>query len=262
MKTAAVIPTYNNAETIGSVIKGAGRHVDKVIVVDDGSTDDTSSILRRLAKHGHCTVLTHQENRGKGEALRSAINHLKSRRDAAGLEAVVFLDADGEHNPKEIPQFLNALETADVVLGRRTSYRSRARHLLNSWMALWFRLLDPVVADPSCGFRAIRWNLLQGMELGSSGFCIDAEIILEAIKAGASVNSISVSHTRYHSSSLKTVDFLRINNFFDRWVLDNAKSLNINPVKKSIVTIGAMMGLFITGITRRERAGRTSRDVR
>ena len=86
MKTAAIIPIFNNDKTIGDVIKKARKHVDTVIVVNDGSTDDTPSILKGLAKRGHCTLLTHPENRGKGEALRRAIKHLKSRGKGKGLE--------------------------------------------------------------------------------------------------------------------------------------------------------------------------------
>lgn len=242
MKTIAVIPTYNNAETIGSVIKGAGRQVDKVIVVDDGSTDGTPGILRRLAKRGHCTVFTHQKNRGKGEALKTAISHLKSAGKKAQLGAVVFLDADGEHNPLEIPQFINALKTADVVLGARTSHRSRARALLNRWMAFWFRLLDSGVSDPSCGFRAARWDILKRLELRSSDFCIDAEMILEAIKAGASISSIRISPVKRATSAVSGRDYLSINNFFDRWIMANAGHLRLTPRKRLLLLAGARLG--------------------
>lgn len=248
MKTIAVIPTYNNAETIGSVIRGAGRQVDKVIVVDDGSTDDTPGILRRLAKRGHCTVLTHQKNRGKGEALKTAISHLKSAGKKAQLGAVVFLDADGEHQPEEIPRFISSLETADIVLGVRTSYRSKTRHLLNRWMALWFRILSSRIIDPSCGFRAVRWPLLERLELRSSDFSIDAEIVLEAVKAGASITSVRITPGMRAESTVGRADYLRMNDFFDQWVLRNAKRLRISPTKKMFLLCGASVGRLAGGL--------------
>lgn len=251
MRTVAIIPVFNNDRTVGDVIRKTRRHVDKVIVIDDGSTDDTPVILKRFAKRSQCRVLTQVTNLGKGEALRTAIRHLKSRGKGKGLEAVVFLDADGEHNPDEIPRFLEALERADVVLGARTSHRSKARLLLNRWMAFWFRLLDSGVSDPSCGFRAVRWNVLKKLELRSSDFCIDAEIILEAIKAGASVASIPVSLRTHSASSVSGADFLRMNNFFDRWVIHNARQLNVSTGKRLFLmtsaSIGKALGTLLLG---------------
>lgn len=245
MKTAAIIPVFNNDQTIGVVVKETRKYVDTVIVVDDGSTDDTSSTLKRLAKRSHCIVLTHQKNRGKGEALRTAIRHLRSRRGKGKPEAVVFLDADWEHEPNKIPQFIDALRKADFIIGERTSHRSRARQLLNKWMTFWFMLIDSGITDPSCGFRAVRWEVLRKLELCSPDFCIDAEMILEVIKAGASITSIGLPFWKHAPSSVNRKDFIRINNFFDKWVLHNAKHLRLSDPRRVTLITGASVGKAI-----------------
>lgn len=245
MRTAAVIPAFNSDKTIREVVKETLKHVDTVIVVDDGSTDKTSSILKRLAKRGHCTVLTHQKNSGKGEALRTAIKYLKSRSKSSTPDAVIFLDADGEHNPGNIPRFLAMLKEVDVVLGARTSHRNRARRIMNKWMGFWFRLVDSGISDPSCGFRAVRWDVLRKLELHSSDFCIDAEIMLGAIKAGASITSIPLSHCIYSKSSVSRADFLRINNFFDTWVLQNVRHMALSPARRTMLVAGASAGRLL-----------------
>ncbi len=261
MGIAAIIPVFNNERTIADVVKKTREYVDTVLVVDDGSTDGTAGALRGIAERGTCTVLTHPGNRGKGEALKTAISYLKRAREARKADAVVFLDADGEHNPGEIPLFLNALKMADVVLGARTSHRSKARRILNGWMGLWFRLLNPAVTDPSCGFRAMRWDVLKRLGLRSSDFCIDAEMILEAIKARASITSISLSHSTHSTSSVSSADFLRINNFFDRWVMRNVRHLAIRGGKCLVLLTGARAGnllgtALLMGACGRDRAKR------
>src|SRR5271154_5665543 len=109
----ALIPAYNEAARVGEVVALALHHVDEVVVVDDGSTDETVAV----AENAGAKVLHHQQNRGKGAAIATALDYF-GRLDA---ELAVLLDADGQHDPSEIEKLVNAAETerADVVVGTR-----------------------------------------------------------------------------------------------------------------------------------------------
>ncbi len=105
VRTVAVIPAYNESSTIGSVIDGTSRYVDEVVVVDDGSSDDTAAIAREHGAH----VVTHVFNTGVGGAVRTGYQYA-IRHD---YDFVVQVDADGQHDPEKIPTLLDHAEDAD-----------------------------------------------------------------------------------------------------------------------------------------------------
>ena len=110
LKILAAIPCYNEGLAIGSVALKASRHVDEVLVVDDGSTDDTAAV----AKAAGATVVSHGMNKGYGAAIRSCFDYAKQQ----NADIMVILDGDGQHDPSKIPDFVfEALTTngADVV---------------------------------------------------------------------------------------------------------------------------------------------------
>src|SRR5688572_10593593 len=112
-----VAPTYNNARTLRAVIDGVTSRRLRLIVVDDGSTDETPAILNSRAQDGQVTVLAHERNRGKAAALRTAFAAAAD----AGFTHAVSIDTDGQHDPAEIPKLLaRARETPEaLVLGLR-----------------------------------------------------------------------------------------------------------------------------------------------
>ena len=110
-KIWAVIPAYNEEKNIGSIIKETKRHINKIIVVDDGSKDNTS----KAAKESNVPVLRHIVNLGKGAALKTGCDFVIKN----NAKIIIVLDADAQHDPKEIPKFLENIKNNDIVFGYR-----------------------------------------------------------------------------------------------------------------------------------------------
>ncbi len=111
------MPAYNEGKYIGSLVLQAQQYVDKVIVVDDGSTDHTS----KVAELAGATLVRHVENKGYGSAIQSILAEAKKQ----NADILVILDADSQHNPEEIPSLIRAVaEGSDVVIGSREMQRN------------------------------------------------------------------------------------------------------------------------------------------
>ena len=176
----AVIPAFNEGPRVAEVVRGATVHLP-VLVVDDGSTDDTA----RMAEAAGATVLVQWPNQGKGAALRAGFRHAIG----AGYEAVVTLDADGQHDPDEIPAFLavDAGDRADLVIGRRDFGRMPpTRRLANRLGGMAFSWAVGVsVPDNQSGYRLISRRLMERLlDSGESGFEYEVEMITTCIRAG------------------------------------------------------------------------------
>jgi glycosyltransferase involved in cell wall biosynthesis len=191
---AAIVPAYNAAARIEPVLASIARYIPahNIIVVDDGSLDDTAAIARRSG----AAVLRHETNMGKGAAIKTAIERLAS---LAGIDAVVMLDADGQHDPAEIPRFAEEFMKgcADLIVGNRMANRAG----MPAIRAFTNRLTSAVVSiragrripDSQNGYRLVRASLLRRLDLVSSRYEIDSEIIIKACHAGAVVASVPVS---------------------------------------------------------------------
>jgi glycosyltransferase involved in cell wall biosynthesis len=236
-RTLAVIPAHDESGTVGDVVRRALRHVDGVLVVDDGSRDDTGA---RAAAAG-ATVLRLDPNRGKGAALALGLD----RASAEGARRVVTLDADGEHDPDEIPALLAALDAHDVALGCREAYRSGARRALNALALFWFRLLHPGIRDTICGFRGFRASVLPALQNDAGGFAYEHEVILRAVAAGLRIASVPIATTPTARSHVTPREMLRANNHFDRWVLGALPGLPIPLWRKALLGAGCSAGLAL-----------------
>ena len=210
-RIAAVIPALNAERSLGEVIRGARRELEFVIVVDDGSTDRTSLIARANG----ATVLRHEVNRGKGQALKTAFAYALRN----GFDGVVTLDADGQHLPSEIPKLLNARQEtgADLIIGGRSHHfaaMTSRRRLANRFSAWSIAKASGVrVTDSQSGFRYYSANLIRNMKLRTDGFALESEVILRAGRGGyrvvtvpielGFVDGISTSHYRPVNDTLR-----------------------------------------------------------
>ena len=177
----ALIPGYNEGPRIGPVVRGALEHLP-VIVVDDGSRDDTAA----RAREAGATVIEQRPNQGKGAALRAGF----ARAIATGFEAALTLDADGQHDPAEIPLFLAAWAAdprPDLVIGRR-NFRAMppVRRLSNE---LGGRALSWAVGrhipDNQSGYRLVSQRLMEAtLDSDEGGFEFEVEMITTCIRAG------------------------------------------------------------------------------
>lgn len=189
-RVMAVIAAYNEATGIGRVIDATRPHVEEVVVVDDGSTDATASV----AAAAGARVLRHTANRGKGAAILTALEDFS--RTAA--EYAVFLDADGQHDPAEIPQLVAAAdrEQAGLVLGNRMAdpagmplhrvWVNRLTSRITSWLA------GQSIPDSQCGYRLLRRGLLGDLRLRSHRFETETEMLIQAGQAGHRIVSVPI----------------------------------------------------------------------
>jgi glycosyltransferase involved in cell wall biosynthesis len=177
-KILAVIPAYNETAHIAAIVAGV-RHYMPVLVVDDGSTDDTAA----QAEGAGATVLRQVPNQGKGAALRAGFRRALSE----GFEAVLTLDADGQHDPAEIPRFLETLAAgrADLLVGardfRQMPLTRRLANTIGRWSFSW--ALGRPVRDNQSGYRLISRRLAEGL-LGSreQGFEFEVEMIVTCVR--------------------------------------------------------------------------------
>lgn len=176
MKTIAVVPAYNEETTLAGVLERLRPFADICVVVDDGSHDATARIAR---DHG-TVVVRHAINRGLGAALGTGFETALR----LGGEAIVCLDADGQHEPADLPRFVEALENgADVVIGSRLLHPQGMplhRRLAN-WMGnlVTFVLFGAWVTDSQSGYRGFRREALQQIQIRTNRMEVSSEIIAE-----------------------------------------------------------------------------------
>jgi len=189
-RTAALVPAYQAAATIAAVVSGTRDVLAPVVVVDDGSADDTAA----RASAAGADVLRHAANQGKGAALVTGLRHL----DAAGFERALTLDADGQHLPSEIPVLLAAAdaEPGAIVVGvrRKEGFAIRRVARFGNWVADRFlRLIaGRSLPDTQSGFRV--YPIAATLALGTSGsrYDFETEVLLRAARRGIDVRGVPV----------------------------------------------------------------------
>lgn len=178
---AAVIPCFNEAEAIEGLARDAGRHVSRVIVVDDGSTDATSV----LARSAGAMVVNHSENHGKGAAIRTGLSFARQQ----GFEWAFTLDGDGQHAPEDMPAFLDcaARTGALLVVGDRMQNEQAIpclRRQVNRWMSRQLsRRAGKHLPDSQCGFRLLHLKTWAALSLKTDRFEVESEMLIAFLSA-------------------------------------------------------------------------------
>ena len=182
MKILVAIPCYNEGLAIGTVALKASRYVDEVLVVDDGSTDDTVEVAEATG----ATVLAHGMNRGYGAAIRSCFDYAKQQ----NADIMVILDGDGQHDPSNIPDFITAMTTngADIVIGSRflekqkknengiPRYRIAGMKVLN----LGTQVAGSIkITDSQSGYRAYSRKAIEMLRITNPDMGAGSEILTQ-----------------------------------------------------------------------------------
>ncbi|HSD73073.1 MAG TPA: glycosyltransferase family 2 protein [Thermoanaerobaculia bacterium] len=176
-RPVALVPAYQAEETVGEVVNGVLRHVTRVVVVDDGSTDATSLAAARAGAE----VIRLPDNCGKGSALRAGLARIL----ASEATHVAFVDADGQHDPDDLPPLLDAARRGDpFVIGSRMSGEDGIPAVRFRTNEIGSRILTRMtgldVEDGQSGYRVIAAPVLRRLSLSSKGYSIETEILLKA----------------------------------------------------------------------------------
>ncbi len=176
MDAVILIPAYNEGKTITEVISKTKKFSSDIIVVDDGSKDDTS----KQAKKAGAIVLQHKINLGKGAALKTGCDYAVK----SGAHKIIVIDADGQHDPQEIPKMLQALDDHDIVFGCRKIPHSMPLVLRfgNKVISKTLHLLYNInVEDSQCGYRAFTAEAYHKIRWEAPDYYVETEM---AIRAG------------------------------------------------------------------------------
>jgi glycosyltransferase involved in cell wall biosynthesis len=190
---AALIPCYLEERSIGDVARRVRAQVDTVLVVDDGSTDNTESVARVAGVE----VIKHPVNQGKGAAIKIGLRALAERPNIA---YALILDGDGQHVPEEIARFLTAANesSAQILVGNRMSDAEKmpfVRKLTNRFMSWQISAVcGQDIPDTQCGFRMIGRELLPSMvAIATTKFDYETEMLVVAARRGCRVAAVPIS---------------------------------------------------------------------
>ena len=187
----AGICAYNEARYLGTIVLQARQYVDAVIVVDDGSTDNTAMV----AELAGATVIRHTENRGKGAAIQSILAEAKKINPGV----LVLLDADAQHDPNEIPILAKPIsEGFDLVIGSREAQKDRTPRYRRLGQKVIFRssrlASKTNIVDSESGYRALSPKAIKKLDLKAKGFGIESEMITNAADKKLKITEVPISN--------------------------------------------------------------------
>lgn len=208
-----VLPAHNEAENIGRVVGDADRFLRslqaqyEILVVDDGSADDTAAEVQRLADRIPARVLRHERNQGYGAALWTGIR-------AAQLPLIFWTDADSQFTFDDLRSLLALSDEAEFVIGHRLKRQDPPHRLLFAWgwNTLVNLLFGYTARDVDCAFKLVHRSAMNTIEVRSRGATFSAELLVRAKRAGYRIREVGVRHfprTRGHPSGARPSVILR-----------------------------------------------------
>ena len=201
-QTAAVIPAFQDEKHIGDIARRTRERLDHVLVVDDGSTDQTE----QRAREAGAEVIVHIQNQGKGEAIKTGLTHWFGAANSANsgqdqqIQWVVLLDSDGQHLPEEIDRFLQAAASVTqptFFIGNRMDDVARmpfVRRCVNRYMSNEIsRVCGQRIPDTQCGYRMLHRKIIPDLLKGGHRFDYETEVLIVASRRGYRIDSVPIS---------------------------------------------------------------------
>lgn len=207
MKVVCLIPAYNEEKNIEEVVERTGKtgYFNEIIVVDDGSKDGTEEIAKRLSsgKKTKVTLISHERNRGKGEALKTGFEYiLKTASDVA-----VIMDADMQYPPEQAGKVIEPIESgrADFVMGFRDFRKVPFRHKLGNfvWRTSFNILFGTRLKDTNCGLMALSRKAIENVGTVYGGYIIENAMLASMVKKGLRIEQVPVTVDYHRASAIR-----------------------------------------------------------
>jgi glycosyltransferase involved in cell wall biosynthesis len=211
LKCCVLVPTFNNAGTLGRVLDGILKFTQQIIVINDGSTDNTSAILEGFTL---LTVITVVQNTGKGNALRKGFDAARN----LGFRYAISIDSDGQHNPDDLPRFLSKIESEPdtLIVGTRNMLQEGIpgkSSFGNTFSNFWFAVETGIrLPDTQSGFRLYPLEKLADLRFYTSKFEFEIEVLVRAAWRGISIKPIPVE-VHYEPSGQRISHFRPFRDF-------------------------------------------------
>jgi len=234
-KIAILIPAYNEEKHIADVIGKCAPYGMDIIIVDDGSTDKTASIIKSIAKpkYSQIILIEHPRNYGKGKSLVTGFDYIAAR----NYKGVITLDADGQHDINEISHFLEKVEKEDpdIIVGNRLDntkgmpFIRLATNVFTSWLISV--IAGKKIKDVQSGYRYINTRVLKNIKIETANFDTEPEILLKAAWLNYNITNIPIK-TIYHKYFVSHVnpvtDTIKFFKLVFRSLRQKKKILSIN----------------------------------
>lgn len=219
MHVCLLLPAYNEAKTIGQIVREASEFVNDILVIDDGSVDKTAQI----AEEAGGKVIKHSTNLGKGMALRTGFDYVSQK----GYDLIATMDSDGQHQPSDLPRFIDYFKNnkPDIIIGARIHDRIKMpRHRrFNNWLvsSVGSALCGQEVKDFQSGFRLIRTEVLRSVELHTERYETESELLIKAGRIGFKIQSIPIN--TIYNAEVSNIKPLREMRLFTKLLINSLK---------------------------------------